>query len=385
MQNISFTPPIRRVASDTTFHRASFNNQISTLDKTQKEQLGNICDTLYVQTVLNLPQNSIETILQSLQLIDASFSLRDARELVTICNAIINNDDQLSKYTLDVLECFTRMRGSSNAIQNVSDVDSYSSDETPLQQISSFTGFNLQNADLRGAALDGIDLSGANLTGANLTGANLTGANLTDANLTGANLTSASAFGADFTGIILRGANLTQAKFPYVQFKDADLSGCNLTAANLQSSVLDNCLVNNIVLKDTILRGAKLIRLTLHDIDMRNCNMAGIILTDITLNNCNLEKANMNNCQFTGSSYEEKTWVINCNLKEAELDSIVLEHVVFDTVDISNSKLHIREYNHDVSITGVNFTETGMSWEYLNYIANEGRVKSDVDTCTFNV
>ena len=80
-----------------------------------------------------------------------------------------------------------------------------------------FSGLNLDQADLRGADLKGADLSYADLSDVNLSQANLRGADLSYASLRGACLSQ-----ADLRGTTLIGTDLRQADVMGANFHEAD-------------------------------------------------------------------------------------------------------------------------------------------------------------------
>jgi uncharacterized protein YjbI with pentapeptide repeats len=106
------------------------------------------------------------------------------------------------------------------------------------EDVSTWTGTNLNGANLRGA-----DLRRANLNGANLRKAKLGGANLRRANLRGANLSIEAEedpgdvitwIGADLSGADLRQADLSGANLQFANLSKANLRGADLSKADLK-------------------------------------------------------------------------------------------------------------------------------------------------------
>ena len=169
--------------------------------------------------------------------------------------------------------------------------------------ISSFSKFDLSDANLSGTNLSGTNLSDANLSDANLSGANLSGANLSGINLIRADLVRADLIDTDITKAHL---------------SDADLSGANLSGADLRGADL---------------RGANLSGADLSDAYLGDANLSGAYLGDANLSGANLSMANLSGAYLSGANLS-KAYLIgayvaravlggNFGLQQADKDNLI--------------------------------------------------------------
>lgn len=184
-----------------------------------------------------------------------------------------------------------------------------SSSFNSLKRQVSFSGADLEKADLNGIDLRGADLSqanlkeaelnGADLSQANLEGANLWGSNLRNVNLRQANLQNTDFGWANVIGADLRKADLNGASFVAAKLTKADLSRASVTWANLREAFLNEAKLIETDLTWTNLSGANFSEAVLKNAVMRVTN-----LMDINFNQTDLEGVDL-----TGSIIREKNWM----------------------------------------------------------------------------
>jgi len=178
---------------------------------------------------------------------------------------------------------------------------------------TSFTGADMQYAQLLDAGLSMVDLEGANLSNASLVGADLSFASLKGANLTGATLGSAQ---ADGTAATLRGAFMIN-----VDLTDTDLRSVDFTDAHLYGAQSDALFVR-----------AKL----------DSANFTDAILTAAIFTNASMTAAVFNGAQLVNASFEGAT------LTNAKFDDAYLQGADFSTA---------------ASVTGISLSNAAVSTE----------------------
>lgn len=203
----------------------------------------------------------------------------------------------------------------------------------------SFSGCDLQDADLSGKTLTGAHFEDALLGGAKLDGADLQGAVFVGARAPGASFRGANLAQANLSEAVLADAVLDEADLSAATLADADLDGASLRSAVLRHAKLDDANLRRAKLDDADVAEASLSGATLEETSFRGAILTNVRLYDCAAQQCCFDGATLSGLRADGSDLTRATF-IDAKAPGIVMESVCLTGARFDGADLSGAILN---------------------------------------------
>ncbi len=206
------------------------------------------------------------------------------------------------------------------------------------EQVSSVTGANLNNRNVRYAQAYGVFLANAHLWRADFQGSFMSGADLR---------------GADLGQSSLKFAVLDRAQMNHANLDRADLEGANLSRVDLRNANLSYSLLQRAVLVDARLDGA-----SLYGARLDSATMIRTIVEKADLRNSNLSGANLDHADM------QSAYLWSAQLPGAHMQNAKLETAIFIDANLHGADLHGAEFTGTV-LNGADLGGTNLAYADL--------------------
>jgi uncharacterized protein YjbI with pentapeptide repeats len=196
--------------------------------------------------------------------------------------------------------------------------------------------------------------------------ANWNGADDQVSSVTGANLNNRNVRYAQAYGVFLANAHLWRADFQGSFMSEADLRGADLGQSSLKFAVLDRAQMNHANLDRADLEGANLGRVDLRDANLSYSLLQGAVLIDARMDGASLYGARLDSATMVRTNVEKadlrNSYMGNANLDHADMQAAYLWSAQLPGAHMSNAKLEtaifIDANLHGADLGGAELTGT---------------------------
>jgi uncharacterized protein YjbI with pentapeptide repeats len=207
---------------------------------------------------------------------------------------------------------------------------------------------------------------------------NWNGADDQVSSVTGANLNNRNVRYAQAYGVFLANAHLWRADFQGSFMSEADLRSADLGQSSLKYVVLDRAQMNHANLDRADLEGANLSRVDLRDANLSYTSMQGAILVDARLDGAslygarldsatmirtNVEKADLRNSYLGDANLDhadmQQAYLWSAQLPGAHMENAKLETAIFIDANLHGADLHGAEFAGTV-LNGADLSGTNL-------------------------
>jgi uncharacterized protein YjbI with pentapeptide repeats len=201
--------------------------------------------------------------------------------------------------------------------------------------------------------------------------------------VTGANLNNRNVRYAQAYGVFLANAHLWRADFQGSFMSEADLRGADLGQSSLKYTVLDRAQMNHANLDRADLEGANLSRVDLRNANLSYSLMQGAVLVDARLDGASLygarldsatmirtivEKADLRNSNLSGANLDhadmQSAYLWSAQLPGAHMQNAKLETAIFIDANLHGADLHGAEFAGTV-LNGADLGGTNLAYADL--------------------
>ena len=196
--------------------------------------------------------------------------------------------------------------------------------------------------------------------------ANWNGADDQVSSVTGANLNNRNVRYAQAYGVFLANAHLWRADFQGSFMSEADLRGADLGQSSLRFAVLDRAQMNHANLDRADLEGANLARVDLREANLSYSLLQGAVLIDARMDGASLYGARLDSATMVRTNVEKadlrNSYLGNANLDHADMQAAYLWSAQLPGAHMANAKLEtaifIDANLHGADMGGAEFAGT---------------------------
>lgn len=305
------------------------------------------------------------------------------------------NQEKILSRTKFLIETIIRLNSGESSIEF---------DTTELD----LSGIKLQELQLKGIYFRKTILDEADFTGTNLRGSRFRGSSLIKTKFTHADLRKADFTGSEGMAIFTR-ANAEEAIFDHVHFGEALFQGTNLKSVSFQGASLEKSDFSGATIGSTALHGAnlnqaKLYKTFLDGAQMDDCEFTSSDFQQAQINKSQASKSRFNRAVFDHASLEMSVFVqcdfgggafnscrmhgvqfIDCNLGGAKFNDCVLEEGLFKNCEIGsttiqNSRLKDAKFEGNNRWHPTRTRFTGSNWEEASFDEANAELKKWLQT-----